>query len=165
MTGAGSGRAAALVLGAAALGLAGCVDTDATIFVEVTIVDPTGIVADQVLGTSLDGSFGIELHLGPRAAGDSTVTLGGFSVQNADRTQTLVASLPLATSPGFPVTVPVDSTVSASATFGMGASLLPKAAYGELCAGAVVLSGTFDDSLLAATAIVASDPFLLGGCP
>ncbi|MFS8070689.1 MAG: hypothetical protein ACMG6S_30355, partial [Byssovorax sp.] len=53
------------------------------------------------------------------------------------------------TSTQFPVTVDLDSDVSAALTFDLGNKLLPIEVKGQLCDPAgVIISGTIQDSLL-----------------
>jgi len=87
-------RSLALLLVAAAVPLTGCVSTDPSIFVAPTISSPAATVSSSVLGTGITGgSFSLDLHLGPRADGSSTVTLGEFSILDATMTTSIVSPL------------------------------------------------------------------------
>jgi hypothetical protein len=146
----------------------GCINTDPTIFVEPTLSAPAATVASSVLGTGITGgSFQLDLHLGPRASGPSTVTLGEFSIEDAAQTAPIVPSLTVASTPQFPVTVGLDSTVDTSFTFGTGADLLAPSVAAQLCAAAgVVISATINDSLQEGKPTVAVSPiFHPSGCP
>jgi len=131
-----------------ALCLTACVNTDPTVFVDPAIEAPAATVSGGVLGTSLTGSFKLTLHLGPRATGPSQVSLGAFSILDAEQKGAIVASLPLQSSTTFPVTVELDSDVSVDLTFDTGSNTLPIDAQTALCDPAgVVIGGTIQDSL------------------
>jgi len=160
----GAGHAAGMA--AVLSGLCGCPNTDAAVFVKPTIVDPTASLEQSSLATGLGGGFTLKLHLGPRAADSSTVTLEQLSVLNADRTATVVQTLAVSTDPAFPVTVNVDSEELVAVQFAATDNLLAPAAQAELCAGGgIVVSGVIHDSLLGATTPVVSVPFAPSGCP
>lgn len=149
-----------------ALGLAGCPNTDPSVFVDAEITDPKATVTPGALGTSLAGSFTLTLHLGARAADSSKVELGAFSIQSADRKTTIVEPLAASSTTTFPVTVDPDSDVSAAFTFDTGKSPLPADVATELCAaGGVVISGVVDDSLKGGSTPFVSDAFHPTGCP
>ena len=160
-------RSLALLLVAAAVPLTGCVSTDPSIFVAPTISSPAATVSSSVLGTGITGgSFSLDLHLGPRADGSSTVTLGEFSILDATMTTSIVSPLDVTSTTTFPVTVAPGSDVHASFTFGTGNTRLPASDAMELCASAgVVIGGAVDDSLAGKQTPVYSDVFHVSGCP
>jgi hypothetical protein len=152
-------RLHALLLALAAP-LLGCVNTDTAIFVDPTLSDPTATVTAGALGTSLSGSFTLDLHLGARAAGPSTVTLGQFSLLDATQTTTIVPSLTLTDDVPFPATVDQNSDVVAHFTFNTGVDPLPATDKTALCAaGGVVVSGTIVDSLAGRSVPVSTGTF------
>jgi hypothetical protein len=132
------------------IALAGCVNTDAAVFVEPTIESPTATVDSNPLGTQISGSFTLKLHLGPRASGPSQVTLGAFSILDSARSAAITAVQLATTSTQFPATVDLDSDVSASLLFNLGSKTLPEDPNkGKLCDPAgVVIGGIIEDSLL-----------------
>ncbi len=158
-------RSLALLLVAATVPLTGCVSTDPSIFVAPTISSPAVTVESSALGTGItSGGFSLDLHLGPRAAGSSTVTLGEFSILDATMTTPIVPTLDVTSTTTFPVTVAPGSDVTASFTFGGTATLMPPAPM-ELCASAgVVIGGTVDDSLAGKQTPMYSDVFQVSGC-
>ena len=161
-------RSLALLLVAAAGPLTGCVSTDTSIFVVPTISSPAAAVASSALGTGItSGSFGLNLHLGPRASGQSTVTLGEFSILDATMTTPIVTPLDVAGDMTFPVTVAPDSDVITHFTFGTGNTTLKPSVAMALCASAgVVVSGAIDDSLAGKQDPVYSDGLpTSSGCP
>ncbi len=139
-----------LALFALAAPLAGCPNTDTAVFVDPTLDMPAATVTANALGTGITGgSFHLKLHLGARASGPSTVTLGAFSVTDATKTNTVVPQLDVASTTVFPVTVEPDSDVDADFTFETGSKLLPADVGPKLCDPAgVVIHGTIDDALL-----------------
>ena len=147
--------------------LTGCdVDTDAAVFVDPSISGPSATVAASTLGTSLEGGFGLRLHLGPRASGASQVGIGQFSIQGADQKTTIVSPLEVAADKTFPVTVDVDSDVDVAFTFDTGAKHLPKEKAQELCpADGIIVSGVIQDSLQDGATPVYSPAFHASGCP
>lgn len=151
----------------ALLPLAACVNTDAAIFVDPSISGPAATVSSSALGTGITGgAFTLELHLGARAAGPSTVTLGSFSIVDAQQATTIVPTLDTTSDVTFPATVQPDSTADAHFTFGTGTTLLPAGAASQLCAAAgVVISGTIEDSLAGRQIPVQSAVFHPSGCP
>ena len=152
-----------LLLGLAAASLsavAGCVDTDPTVFVDATIRDPAAQVSAVALGTQLTGSFSLSLALGPRASGASQVTLQGFSITDADQSTTIVDALPAVTSTPLPVEVAPDETVTLTLTFDSGADLLPAEAEAALCeAAGLRITGAIQDSLQDGATPVVSELF------
>jgi hypothetical protein len=153
--------------GAAALsGAAGCIDTDAAVFVEATITNPNATLVEETLVSAIEGSLGLKLHLGPRASGPAQVGLGALSVTNAAGTATFVAPLEVVTSLPFPVTVGVDTDVDIAITFAAADNDFEPAVLDEICAaGAIVIGGALDDSLRGGPIQVASGAFLPTGCP
>lgn len=143
-------RALILTTGLLLAGLsAGCVNTDTAVFVDPTPSNPAATVTGGALGVSLKGSFDLKLHLGARASGPSKVTLGAFAIADATaQMNAIVASLPVATTTTFPVTVDLDSDVDVAFTFDTGTKPLSADLQPKLCDPAgVVLSGTIQDSL------------------
>lgn len=157
-------HAAALLLGAAVL--EGCVDTDATVFVDAYVDDPVATVAQETLVSTISGSFTLRMHLGPRASGPAQVELGALSVTSLDHTTTYVDVLQVQTSSPFPVTVPVDSDVTLSVVFDAEDNLLETDVYDAICqAQTIDIWGTLDDSLRGGATTVRSSGFSVGGCP
>jgi hypothetical protein len=157
---------AAFALSLAVLG--GCVNTDPAIFVAPTLANPTAVVGSGVLGTALTGTFILELHLGARASGASTVTIGEFSLVESNQSTPIVSPLPnLSASPAFPVVVQPNSTASVDFTFGTGVNLLPAADEAMICnsPGGLVVSGVLQDSLQDTATPVYSQAFQASGCP
>ncbi len=141
--------------------LLGCINTDTAIFVAPTLSAPEAMVSEGALGTNLSGSFSLDLHLGARAAGPSTVTLGQFAILDATQTTTIVPALTLTDNVAFPATVqPGGSDVVAEFTFNTGVDPLPSSAKAGLCGGAdVVISGAIEDSLAGRSVPVTSPSF------
>jgi hypothetical protein len=138
----------------------GCVNTDTAIFVDPQISSPPqATVTSVALGTTLNGTFVLDLHLGLRAGGPSTVTLGQFSIEDLQN-NTIVPALTLSDDVPFPATVqPSDSDVVAHFTFSTGNATLPSAVKAQLCSGSmVIIAGSIDDSLAGR-----SDPFTSPG--
>jgi hypothetical protein len=159
-------RLAAGALWCALSGVVGCPNTDAAVFVELSIENPNAAVQTSVLATAVDGSFDLRLHLGPRATDGSEVTLGELSITNGDLTSTLVSPLAVTTDPAFPVTVAVDSDVVVAIDFAATDNEVEASAVDALCdPGGIVISGAFDDSLEDALKSVSSRPFQVSGCP
>jgi hypothetical protein len=147
-------------------GGAGCVDTDAAVFVEATLTHPNATLIQETLVGAIEGSLSIALHLGPRASGPAQVELGALSVMNAAQTTTFVAPLEVVTSLPFPVTVDVGTDVDIDVTFAAADNNFEPAGYDEICAaGALVIGGALDDSLRGGPIQVASGAFLPTGCP
>lgn len=143
----------------------GCIDTDAAVFVEARIDQPTAAVEQSALATGLSGGFQMHFHLGPRASGDGEVGLSGFFVTDAGGA-TLVESLAVATAQSFPVIVPIDGDVSVGATFSADENLLEVTAIDTLCAaGGLRVVGVFQDSLRGGSIDASSPVFVPAGCP
>lgn len=142
-------RALTLSLGLLGAGLgAGCINTDAAVFVDPTLAKAEATVAGGALGVSLKGSFDLDLHLGPRATGPSKVTPGEFAIYDAQRNGAIVAALPVTTTSTFPVTVDLNSDVNLAFVIDTGAKPLSADLQPKLCDPAgVVLGGTIEDSL------------------
>lgn len=146
--------------------LAGCVNTDPTVFVEPSLVDVTAAVKGGALGATISGAMTLQLHLGPRASGPGQVTLGAFSILDAQQSAEITALTLGASSTDFPLTIDPDSDVSAKFTFDLGSKTISADDGAKLCAAAgVVFRGTIQDSLLGG-----STPFFSGvvhptGCP
>lgn len=146
-----------LLLLLAAAPLVGCINTDAAIFVAPTLDAPAVAVKNGALGTSVSGAFHLELHLGPRASGPSTVTLGQFDILDAQQAAAIVSPLALTSTPPFPVTVQPGSDVDLSLTFDTGTKLLGADLGKKLCdAAGIVIGGRIEDSLLGTATPVAS---------
>jgi hypothetical protein len=129
--------------------LTACVNTDAAVFVEPTIESPTATVKGGALGVTVEGDFTLKLHLGPRASGPSKVTLGAFSILDAGQKAAITSVQIGATSTEFPVTVDLDSDVTAKLPFTLGSKTLPADAKAKLCDPAgVIIGGAIQDSLL-----------------
>jgi hypothetical protein len=129
--------------------LAACVNTDAAVFVDPTIETPVATVAGGALGVTISGNFKLNLHLGPRATGPSTVTLGAFSILDAGQKAAITSIQIGSTSTQFPATVELDSDVTAAMPFDLGGKTLPADAKAKLCdAAGVIIGGTIQDSLL-----------------
>lgn len=129
--------------------LAACVSTDATVFVDPSLESATAAVAGGALGATVTGELGLKLHLGPRASGPSQVTLGAFAILDADQKAEITAIVLGASATEFPVTVDLDSDVSATLPYSLGSKTLPAEAKTKLCDPAgVVVRGTIQDSLL-----------------
>src|SRR5262245_41773084 len=149
-----------------ALSLTGCPDPDAAVFVEPTIDDPTATLQMSALVAALDGSFTLNLHLGPRASGQSLAQLKQLSLTSEDRSATLIAPLEVTTDPSFPVTVPVDSDVTVAISFAADDNSTELSQVPALCdPNGIVIVGTLDDSLRGASIPVASAPFQVQSCP
>lgn len=147
------------------LGLAGCPNMDTAVFVDPSVTGAKATVSAGALGTNVSGSFTLGLHLGARAADASTVKLGSFSIQSADRAKTILDPLPVSSDTTFPVTVEPDSDVNAAFTFDSGKSPLAAEVMDELCApGGVRVVGVVDDSLKGGQTPFASEAFTPTGC-
>lgn len=149
------------LLAAAALAVGtGCIDTDATVFVDASIASPSAAVTAATLGTQLSGGFQLQLHLGPRASGPSEVTLRSFEINNAAQTTAIISPLEAVTSVSLPIKVDLDSDVSVPFTFDTGADLLPSEVQAPLCdPGGLRITGTIQDSLQDGATPVASEIF------
>lgn len=147
--------------------LSGCINTDEAIFVDASLRDANGTIETSSLSTGFSGSFAIDLHLGLRASGPSEVQLGGFSVQNADRTTTIVQVLKTTSQPTFPVLVsPSDDDVTIQVAFGSEDNLLDNTSQEDLCAPeGVVIVAALQGSLRGSTISPVSAPFPVSGCP
>ncbi|MEZ4446039.1 MAG: hypothetical protein R3B72_43585 [Polyangiaceae bacterium] len=151
----------------ATLGLSlGACNPDTAVFVDADLSSAALVLEQSSLSTGVAGTFVLTLHLGPRAGGASEVSLGAFSITDADRATTLVPSLGMTTDPSFPVTVDVDSTIEVTASLAAADNLVEVSAIDALCApGGVVIVGALDDSLAGGTLDVASAPVQPTGCP
>ncbi|WP_437315581.1 hypothetical protein [Sorangium sp. So ce385] len=154
--------AAALAAAALAALAGGCIDTDAAVFVDPSIAAPEATVSSSALGTGLQASFALKLHLGPRASGPSRVAVRGFEISSADQKTAIVAPLPAETTTPLPVEVAPDSDVTVEFTFDTGAAgtTLPAEAAAALCAAeGIRVTGTIEDSLEDGATPVASAVF------
>jgi hypothetical protein len=153
-----------LVLVALPLALAGCVNTDAAVFVEPTITDATAAVSGGLLGVTIAGKFKLNLHLGPRASDASKVDLREFNILDAKQSGTIAPIQISKSAPTFPLTVDLDSDVSADLDF--DGKDLPKEAKTDLCAAAgVIIGGVIQDSLQATSTPFFSPIVHPTGCP
>jgi hypothetical protein len=140
--------------------LLGCPNTDAAVFVDPSIVSPSLTAGKSVLQSGITGGgFTLELHLGPRASGPSTVTLGEFSVMDAHEMNTFVPALKVQDTDSAwatgKATVQLDSTLTTAFTLPMQTVDIT-----QICsAGMVVIAGTIDDSLQGRQEPVYSAPF------
>jgi hypothetical protein len=152
-----------LLAGAAPLG--GCVNTDPSVFVTPTITAPSAVVQMGALGATVTGAFDLDLHLGARASGPSTVTLGEFSILDAQQHGSIVTPLSLTGSLESPIIVQPNSDEDDDFTFDTGTMTEPMSVTSELCASAgVVIGGAFQDSLTGMSTPVASSIFHVSGC-
>ncbi len=159
-------RAAAVTAALPLAGLCGCIDTDAAVFVEGGISNPTITVTKRPANTTLSGEFTVNLHLGPRASDASEVKLGKFYVTDGSQSTTLVDVLAVQCTPPFPVSVGVDSDVAVAVQFTEQENLLALDAYEQLCASAgLIIAGALDDGLRGGTLQVASTVLAPSGCP
>jgi hypothetical protein len=148
------------------LGLAGCIDTDAAVFVEASIESASVAVSSNGFAAGVDGALSLRLHLGPRASGSSEVDDRGFSILRTGGTTTLVPSLGYVADPPFPVTVAVDSTLLIAVTFAKEDNAFDPTAVAELCDPAgLVLRGVLDDALRGGAISADSEPVTPTGCP
>lgn len=159
-------RFLSLLLLVAAPLLAGCPNTDTAVFVDPSIDAPAMTVQSSPLGTGLTGSFTLGLHLGARASGPSMVSIGQFTIQDAQKKGDIVS--PLALDSGttqFPVTVEQDGDVNVALTFDTGTKLLPADVGPKLCdAAGVIITGTIEDSLQNTATPVESAVVKPAGC-
>ncbi len=129
--------------------LGGCVNTDPTVFVDPAIENATAAVSGGALGVTVAGELTLKLHLGPRAEGPAQVTLGAFAILDAKQSAEITAVQLGKSTTEFPVTVDLDSDVSATLPFDLGSKTLPAETKAQLCDPAgVVVRGTIQDSLL-----------------
>ncbi|AUX47357.1 hypothetical protein SOCE26_088760 [Sorangium cellulosum] len=152
---------------ALAAAAAGCIDTDAAVFVDPSITSPTATVAKSALGTQLTVSFTLDLHLGARASGVSRVAVRTFEITSADQATSIVTPLPAETTTPLPVEVAPGSDVRVAFTFDSseGGGLLPGDAEAALCAEqGIRVTGVIEDSLEDGATPVASDTFR-ASCP
>jgi len=159
-----------LVLAAGGLsGLAGCVNTDANIFVAPTVTSPAAKLTSSGLpgfGVGITGSFDLGLDLSPRASGPSTVELVQVSILDATMTTPIVQALSTTSTPAFPTTVQPGDDPTINITLEPGSKTLPQTDEAPLCAAAgVVFAAQIQDSLLPGTSKTAYSPvFHVGGC-
>jgi len=162
-------------LGATALfGSVGCdgaggIDTDPTIFVDITVEDPrVNVDNSNALGTAITGGFTMKLHLGARAAGSSDVALESFELTSQDENTVVVDSgeLLLATNgQPLPVTVEPDSDEEVEIVIDLGSKLLEVETGQKLCNfGVVRYRGSISDSLKGTSLPVLTEPVTVTGC-
>jgi hypothetical protein len=148
------------------IAITGCINTDAAVFVEPTIENPTAVVSGGALGVTIAGHFTLKLHLGARASDPSTVELRDFKIRDFNGRQTWAAIEISKSSTMFPATVDLDSDVSSELDFDLGTKTLPSADEAELCiTGGIRIGGTIQDSLLATDTPFTSPVFHPTGCP
>jgi hypothetical protein len=146
--------------------LAACVNTDAAVFVEPSIESPTAVVKGGALGVTIEGTFTLKLHLGPRASGPSTVDLSDFNILDAKQSGTLAPIEISKSSITFPTTVDLDSDITSDLTFDVGTKTLTSATKTKLCdAAGVIIGGTIQDSLQATSTPFFSPIVHPTGCP
>lgn len=159
-------RPSVLLATALALGAGGCIDTDATVFVEPTIESASIDLEQSSLAAAVSGTATVRLRLGSRAADASTVTLRGFSLTDAARSGAVVDRLAVTASPPFPVVVGVDSDQLVTITFTATDNTFEASAADALCAPeGVILVGAFEGSLRGGGVDAASPPITVGMCP
>jgi hypothetical protein len=153
------------LLACAAFLQVGCSSLDAAVFVQPSIDAPEVNVNPGVLGITLEGSFSLRLHLGPRASGSSEVSLGALSLASARDQATIVSPLAVKTVAAMPIVVAPDRDVTTPFTIDAGGKPLPFDAKAKLCepAGLVIL-GAVDDPLASAATPVSSAVFQPTGC-
>jgi hypothetical protein len=158
-------RLSSLLLAFAPLALA-CVNTDAAVFVDPTITAPTATVTGGTLGATLKGGFTLALHLGPRATGPSEVSIGQFSILDAQQKASIFSPISIAaTTNMFPAKVDLDSDVTIPLTFDAGMKTFNDDVKAKLCDPAgIVIGGTINDSLQDHSTPVASAVFHATGC-
>lgn len=154
-----------LLVSACALVATGCIDTDAAVFVEPSLVAPVLALSTSPLATALSGEARLELHLGPRASGPSTTGVTALSLVSADGSRTLAPSLGFTASPTLPTTVAIDSTAAVALAFAAADNTLPASGDAALCAGPVRMRAVVDDSLRGVAVTCDSEPFAVSGCP
>lgn len=146
--------------------LAGCPNTDAAVFVEPTVEAPTLAVSKGLLGTSIQGSFKLSLHLGARASGASDVTAPVFKIEDAKGAATIteVTSF-VTTDKPFPIHVEPDSTVDIAVSFASGTDPIPSDLTTKLCdAAGITIGGSIKDSLEFEGSPLSSEVFHASGC-
>jgi hypothetical protein len=151
--------------------LAGCPNTDPAVFVDPSItspsleLSPSGGLGQGIMG----GGFTLDLHLGARAAGPSTVTLGSISVLDGQMHGAIVPSLDVSAGADFTTgkgVVEPDSDLVVTFVVPPATATLTSATVTQLCASAdVVIGATLDDSLRGTSVPVYSSPFHPTGCP
>ncbi len=146
--------------------LAGCINTDATVFVDASIESATAAVSGGALGATVAGELKLKLHLGPRASGPSQVSLGAFAILDAKQSAEITSVQLGKSTTEFPVTVDLDSDVDATLPFDLGSKTLPADIKTKLCDQAgVVVRGTIQDSLLGGATPFFSPIVHPTGCP
>ncbi|MEM9696929.1 MAG: hypothetical protein AAGA56_30615 [Myxococcota bacterium] len=153
-------RSRGFALTVALLSLTGCIDTDATVFVEATLESATLSLSQSSLAAGLDGQAVIRLDLGPRASGPSSVALVGARLTSVDGSRTLVSLQPT-TDPAVPVDVPVDSEVRLSLAFARDDNAVAAEDASDLCSEQANLVVVLEGSLRGGTIDVTSGPLSL----
>ncbi|HRI63639.1 MAG TPA: hypothetical protein PK156_05360 [Polyangium sp.] len=143
----------------------GC-GNEAIIFVDPTVSSPQVNVISGILGSTVTGSFQLQLVLGPRASGPSTVNFGAVNITDAGGKTALVSSLSMMPSEPFPINVAPDSEIMVNVPFDLGNKTIPMATMQALCsAGQVTISGTITDSLVDTATPFVSEAVKPMGCP
>ncbi len=154
-----------ILVAAISFAAAGCVDTDTAVFVDANIDAPSFTLKQVALGTQLEGSFQLTLHLGARAAGESEVTYGTFSLVDSKTGDVVVDNLAVSPSEPAPVTVdPGGADTAVTFTVDTGGDLLPADVADKLCADTIEVRGVIHDSLSTTETPVRSDAVSVGGC-
>jgi len=146
--------------------LAGCVgENEEVVFVEPSITAPEATIEGGVLGATVSGSYKLELVLGPRASGPSTVKIGAAAITDALNQQSVVPSISLISDTELPVTVQLDSKVTVGFLFDLEDQTIPQETANALCLpGGVRIAMTLQDSLQDGATTVASNVFKPTGC-
>jgi hypothetical protein len=146
--------------------LAGCVNTDAAVFVDASFETATAVVSGGSLGVTVAGDLTLKLHLGPRASGPSQVDLVSVTILDDKQSAEITVVQIKKSSVEFPVTVALDSDVTATLAYDLGGKTLPVEIRTKLCSGAgVVVRGTIQDSLLGGATPFFSSIVHPTGCP
>lgn len=153
-------------LAAGLLASVGCVNTDPTIFTEVTPKDFSVNVEQQALGAQITGGFTLELHLGARAAGSSEVDIQQFEIISKDENTIIVDSLPLAVDgQELPIVVEPDTDADVVVKIDYGSQLEENSVGDNLCNfGLVRFRGSVTESLKGGTVPVLTEPLQVTGC-
>jgi hypothetical protein len=146
----------------------GCngINTDPSIFVDVEVTSPAVAVAEQALGAEVTGGFTMSLHLGARAAGQTTVNVQGFELVSDDQNTVIVDALPLeAQGQLLPIVVEPDTDEDVDIVIDYGGDLIETEVGQKLCSfGTVRFRGSITDSLRGTTVPVLTDPVQVTGC-
>jgi hypothetical protein len=142
------------------LALFGC-GSKGAVSLSARVENATLSVQPLALGTQLTGEFDLVLELGSAAPEATTVTLGSFSLKNAETT--LVEALNASASESFPLALGAGKSLSVH--FFLDQTKLIDADLGAaLCAGEVWYAGTVTDTLSDGKPTVASSNRLVPSC-